>query len=529
MTPPTRPGRPLEALLLAAAFAAAHTQAPLYYSNQNQYLLHGLAAGGLGHLRHDWLATAADPTPVFSALVMAGYQYLGEWSYQAAYFALLMVYFLGVRALVAALPGIPDTRAFRVLWAAGFTAAHAAVLRVASVGLCGVDYPWYFQAGVAGQYLLGPGLQPSAFGVLLVAGLAAFAHRRPGLAGFLTAAACGFHATYLPAAASLLVGMGVVMFRSDANPGPAAFRGLLAASAVLVPVGAYTLFTFGPADPVTFAKAQQILAEVRIPHHAVIDRWLDPVAAAQLGWAAVGLALLWGSRVFPVLLVAAVVGLVLSVAQYESGNPTFALTFPWRISVVLVPVATAVIAARVAAVLARWPQLGWVGLGGVVLLAAGGVGVTVARVGYRTGEDEAPLYDFVRATAGPKDVYLLPVRIPAVQTGKGSVSTSFTPPPRPDPGSNLIPVDLQRFRLHTGAAIYADFKAVPYRDREVLEWHRRVRQAERWFDDGEWKEYETVLRIAGVTHVVAPAGSPPEADYLVEVHRDPAYRVYRLR
>jgi hypothetical protein len=526
----TRPGYLIEALALAAAFAAAHTQAPLYYSNQNQYFLHGLAAGGLGHLRHDWLANTADPTPVFSALVTAGYRHLGEWSFQAAYFALLMGYFLSVRALVATLPGVPDARAFRVLWAAGFTAAHAAVLRVASVELCGVDYPWYLQAGVAGQYLLGPGLQPSAFGVLLVAGLAAFAHRRPGLAGFLTAAACLFHATYAPAAASLLVGMAVVMFRSDANPGPAAFRGLLAASALLLPVGAYTLFTFGPADPATFAKAQQILAEVRIPHHAVVDRWLDPVAAVQLAWAAVGLALLWGSRVFPVLLVAAAVGLGLSVAQYESGNPTFALLFPWRISAVLVPVATAVIVAKAAARLARVPQLGWVGLAGVVALAAGGVWVTAARVGYRTGEDETPLYEFVRATAGQKDVYLLPVRIPAVGTGKGSISASFTPPPRPAPGSNLIPIDLQRFRLHAGAAIYADFKSVPYRDREVVEWHRRVRQAEAWYAGG-WDEPGRVqeLRLAGVTHVVAPAGSPLAADYLEETHRDPAYVVYRLR
>ena len=35
----------------AVVFALAHTQAPLYWSNQNQYFLHGLAQGGLGDLR----------------------------------------------------------------------------------------------------------------------------------------------------------------------------------------------------------------------------------------------------------------------------------------------------------------------------------------------------------------------------------------------------------------------------------------------------------------------------------------------
>src|SRR6478752_583413 len=102
MSEPTSPRTPyLEAILLAVAFAVAHTQSPLYYSNQNQYFLHGLAAGGHGHLSHDWLANTTDPTPVFSALVAAGYRYLGEWVFQAAFFLLLVGYFLSVRWLVS--------------------------------------------------------------------------------------------------------------------------------------------------------------------------------------------------------------------------------------------------------------------------------------------------------------------------------------------------------------------------------------------------------------------------------------------
>ena len=61
-----------------------------------------------------------------------------------------------------------------------FLAVHAGLVRVVSVWLTGVDYPWYLQAGLAAQYLLGPGLQPSAFGVLFVLSLAAYATGRPG-------------------------------------------------------------------------------------------------------------------------------------------------------------------------------------------------------------------------------------------------------------------------------------------------------------------------------------------------------------
>ena len=64
---PTRPAWPL-LILLAAGFALAHTQSPLFFSNQNQYLLHGLADAGYGHLSHDWLANTKDPTPAFSFL-----------------------------------------------------------------------------------------------------------------------------------------------------------------------------------------------------------------------------------------------------------------------------------------------------------------------------------------------------------------------------------------------------------------------------------------------------------------------------
>src|SRR5437868_2548872 len=154
MTQPAPPARrTLEAILLAAAFAVAHTQSPLYFSNQNQYLLHGAALAHHGHLAHDWLATTRDPTPLFSLLVAAAYS-VNEWLLQPAFFALVMGYFLAARWLVAAVPGFPDTRAARLAFAALFTLSYAGFIRWASVQLAGHDYPWLLQAGLASQYLL---------------------------------------------------------------------------------------------------------------------------------------------------------------------------------------------------------------------------------------------------------------------------------------------------------------------------------------------------------------------------------------
>ncbi len=38
----------------------------------------------------------------------------------------------------------------------------------------------------------------------------------------------------------------------------------------------------------------------------------------------------------------------------------------------------------------------------------------------------------------------------------------------------LIPPKLLEFRLATGAPALVDFKAIPYRDVDVLEWRRRL-------------------------------------------------------
>jgi hypothetical protein len=528
--PVVRFARSFEPIFLAVLFAIAYTQSPLFYSNQNQYLLHGLAAGGHGHLANDWLAGTRDPTPVFSALVEAGYRHLGLWSIQAAYFLILVGYFLSVGWLVGSLPGSPDTRAFRMAFAALVTASHAAVLRVASVELTGVDYPWYLQCGVANQYILGPGLQPSAFGTLLVAALAALANGRTLLAGVLAGLTCAFHFTYLLPTAILTVGMVWALVQKGGVGGTAAFKMLLAICAFAVPAAAYALFTFGSPNPHTFAEAQRILAEVRLPHHAEIDRWFAVPDALQIAWVAIGLVLLRHSPLRIVLFISAGAGLLLTLLQYQIGGHTFALMFPWRISAVLVPVATALILANLAARLPNTRPVTIVSAVVISGLAASGLWIMAAGIGYGTDKSEKALFEYVLQNATANDVYLLPVNIPAVGTGRGTASTTFTCPPRPIPGANLIPVDLQRFRLVTGAPIYVDFKSVPYLDREVIEWHIRMRRCELWYAN-DWSELGRAqeLRDAKITHVVTPTSKPIDVDWLQKLHFDEAYILYRIR
>jgi hypothetical protein len=518
-----RPVVSLEAVLLAVAFAVAHTQSPLFYSNQNQYLLHGAALAHHGSLASDWLATTTDPTPLFSALAGAAFA-LHPFALQVAHFVLLMAYFLAARRLARAVPGVPDARAARLAFAALFTAAHAGIVRYASVQLAGVDFPWYLQAGVAAQYLLGPGVQPSAFGVLLLAACAALAHGRARTACALAALTCWFHATYLLPSALVVVGAMYALARESKWRG--AFQCGALALVLVVPPVAYSLWHFSPFAPDS-AEAQRVLALVRIPHHCVVARWFDGVAAVQLAWVALGLLLLRGTALGRALCVAALGGtlLTLAVAGREADVPGFALAFPWRVSVLLVPVATTVVCAKLLTLKppgARGAALAGAALGALV---TGGALVTALGLGYGTVKEEESLYAWAREHAGPNDVFLIPTAFPKVSSGRGAVSNTFAPPPRANPETNQIPVDLQRFRLAGGARLYVDFKSVPYAAGEVLEWQRRMRFAVD-ANGGAWSV--EALKREGITHVVAPASKLPPLPGATEAYRDAAYVVLRL-
>jgi hypothetical protein len=412
-----------------------------------------------------------------------------------------------------------------------FLAVHACLLRVASAWLTGVDYPWYLQAGLAAQYLLGPGLQPSAFGVLLVVSLAAYANGRPVLAGGLAAGAAVMHSTYLLPAGLLTLGYMVGLVRDGRR-----LKALAAGSfalAVVLPAIAYNLRTFLPEDDAQLREAQHILADVRIPHHTVVAHWLDPVAYAQIGVMVAGLVVLRRTRLFLPLAVPAVASVILTVIQVMTESDALALLFPWRFSVLLMPVAVAVLLAKLAALVGRLvdgPAVTWASLGAAGLLAVGGVWVTVSGRGYRVNEAEGPLLEDVRGQVRPGEVYLLPVKRATLKPETpASQSKTFVPPVRT--GQVGIPVDLQRFRLATGAPIYIDYKAVPYAPAEVLEWLRRVDNGARWYQERDWdtKGIMDEVIAAGITHVVAAADRDVRSTRLERVYADDSYRVYWVK
>jgi hypothetical protein len=524
-------------LLGSSLFSAAYCQAPLYYSNQNQYFLHGLATAGEGFLRDDWLAKTADPTPLFSGMVEFTAQYAHPWLFHFYHALLQGIYAAALLGIFTYVVG-PDTAARRwPVFAAILFVVHSALARWASYRLFGLDYPWYFQAGVAGQYVLGAMLQPSVFGVLLVAAVSLFVNGRPYTAVAALAAGATIHTTYLLPGALLTAGFLAARLRAASPQSAARMAGF--ALLLVAPATAFVVLRFSPTSPETFAEAQEILVYFRIPHHARPDLWIDPIAGLQIAWLVLALALVWGTDLFLTLAVPFALAAVLTILQATTGHHTLALLFPWRVSSILVPIATAIIASRLVAIRAL-PFDGKAAIAGAVvaLLVAAGLWINFARLAFRGADEEAGLVHYVRESRSLGDVYLLPVRVPDLaRTTRGSLSGDFKPLAAKRADTRLIPVDLQRFRLATGVPIFVDFKSIPYKDVDVIEWRERLALAEGWQKDLRAGRPDKALlemleprsgQPGGITHVVEPAGQDIAAAGLRKVYEDEFYQVYRL-
>jgi Domain of unknown function (DUF6798) len=520
-------------LLGTVLFAAAYTQAPLYYSNQNQYFLHGLAQARPRTRGEDWLVKTVDPTPIFSGLVAFTASVLHPWAFHVYYALLMGAYAAAALLLFVSVVGDDTARRRWPVFAALFVAVHAALPRWASYQWLGLDYPWYLQGGLAGQYVLGAMFQPSSFGVLLLLAIALFVRGHPYLAAICIGIGATFHTTYLLPGALITLGF-MTALASRRRFGAAVATGALALILVL-PVTLHVLLTFGPTSPEAFAQAQDIVVNFRIPHHCRPDLWLDGIATFQIAWMALGITLTFGTPLFWVLAVPFALMAALTLAQVFTGSHTLALLFPWRVSAVLVPVATTIILSRLARAAPRLveaPAARALSALVVIALVAAGVWISVAGLGYRTNDEELGVMNYVRSAKQPGDLYLVPVRIPDLAAStRGSLSSDFKPLPEKRTDERIIPLDMQRFRLYTGAPIYVDFKSIPYKDVDVLDWRRRLAVAERVHGQLKHNDVQAALaelQASGITHVLVAADTHIEHAELEKVYEDEYYALYRV-
>ncbi len=491
-------------------FAILYAQSPLYTSNQNQYFLHGLARAGLGFLNRDWLAGTPDPTPVFSTLIFLTYSLTHSNLLFYVYYALLMgVYLFSVYGLMDLLFNLRSSKTRSLLFVALFLGAHSAALRYLLSKLLGSSATFMVEGGVAGQRLLGQVFQPSTFAVFLVLSLYLFLANRRNAAILALVVAVTVHPTYLLCAGIMTLAYLWVIFRESRQIKAVFLYGLKVLVPVL-PILAYTWLTFRPSNHKLYAEAQHFLVYFRIPQHALVGQWLNWTVAIQCIIVLAALAVLSRKRLFPIFLILTVSSVLLTLVQVATISNTLALLFPWRASILLVPLGVSVLLADlVTRVMDAWqpsPRSSR-GLRILSLITIGGLMVVgVLRFQIESADLRAdpanPMMDFVAMHKSPGDIY-------------------------------LIPSKLANFRLVTGVPVLADFDSIPYRDSDFMEWYQRLQWAS-WFYEllpgsNACNPLKDLIRQYGVTRAVVEQSDPSTfCNAFPIIYQDGVYRIYDL-
>jgi hypothetical protein len=493
----------------AVIFGLIYGQSPLYTSNQNQYFLHGLARAGQSYLSNDWLANTLDPIPLFSGLVYATIQLFRSDVLFYLYYALL------VGVYMAAILGIIDTvfrwgqeKTKRLIFVVLFLVVHSAALHFFLSRILGTETPFLIEGGFADQRLLGQVLQPSTFGVFLILSISLFIREKIFQSLLSLAVAIYFHPVYLLSGAMLTLAYLWVIFRQENNVKSPLKLGLIT-FLLVSPVLIYTIIVFRPTSPEMIREVNEFLVHFRNPHHAIVSEWLNWTSSIKAAIIFTTLIVVRRTRLFPILSIMTLGMVLLTILQVITNNNSLALIYPWRISILLVPISTSILVAFLVSKLFEHWKLDWgknepwLRLAGImilgVLIIIGITRFQIEHIRQLESEDHA-MMAYVAEHKSFSDLY-------------------------------LVPAKMENFRLATGAPIFVDFKSVPYRDTDVMEWYRRIRLVNTFYT-GEKDPCESLQTFAtreGITHMVLDEGDRASNCPDIElVYWDEYYTVFSL-
>jgi hypothetical protein len=497
--------------------ALSFPQKPLYYSNQNTYLLHGLAHSHSNPLQVDWLAQTADPTPVFSFLIQTTLDFFNQnfvYLFHIILVAIFLYSCIGIASPRQEGPLFSLKHLLLLLWTlAAYSSAAVHGIRKVPFPVKLTDFlgPKSFTAtGLASQYALGDVFQPSMFAVFILLSVYLFTRDKLIPSFLCLTIAPIFHPTYLLPSGFFLVAYVFVMVKDGETP-----KKYLSLAAIflvlLLPLVTYVLVNFQATSPELMAASRSILYDQRIPHHANPRIWFNEISLFQIALVVLALILVRPQKLGTILLLPFIFGVSLTLVQVLTGSQSLALLFPWRVSVVLVPLsAFIVISAFLDFLLRKWnaDQEKTRKVVGALTLVLFSLNTFYGL--YKFGRLLHPaepkldsLTRFARSTHRPEDLYLIPT-----DTG------------------------MENFRIAALTPILVDAKSHPYRDFEVVEWNDRLKIVKKFYNL-DAKDGCSVLRQISkkypVTHVVVGEQFQiSDCQMLEEIYREPKYKVCKI-
>jgi len=490
--------------LLPLFFALSYFQDPLYFNNQNTYFAHGLA--GSGFLDNDWFINTTDPFPVFSGLVKLVAMTIGESGFHFIYLIILGIFAYSILGIAAIIYGFKKTDLQYWLLFIMVTALYSGFAAKIHY-LFSADGP--LTTGVAMQSVLSSNFQPSSFGVFIFLSIYLFLRDKPILAVICLAIAPSFHSTYLLCAAAVTVAYAVITYNKTKDYRKPLFIASLSLLLVL-PIVAYNLVNFSPTSMELSHQAQSILVDSRIPHHAIISQWFDKWSIFRIALIVMALYLVRKSHLFLIILVPFVAAVGLSLVQLATNNYGLALLFPWRISVILVPIASIIMLACTLSLIFKRLDRITANNGDMIRLAFILPMLLIGIFGIR---QFMLLMSLPRFGVNPMSTF-----IASIAQGQKTF---------------LVPIELGTLRLAARVPVFVDYKSHPYKDTEFLEWFDRINISENIYApnhlDNACNALADIAKKYTITDVVWPASHPIQnCAILHEIYQDPDYLVYEL-
>ncbi len=487
-------------LIVALVFLITLGRPSLFCSNQNTYFPHGLRLAGREYLKNDWYSQTRSLHITFSLLIAALdslgvlVEAVGLLEIALSLVLLLSLWLLSVALYhelshsAESMREIVREQHFAVVVLGVFVLNVNLGVRVGTkifelMNLDTLANGWrslWSLGGVAGQYVFGRYLQPSEFGILVLLALTAVAYRRWKLSAFLFGIGSLFHISYVPHCAVFVAIIASWLAVHDERT--TALHVVAVFSVIVSPLVIYSATMMMGNHT---AEAAKILANQRIPHHALPSRWWGKGDALKLTVMSLAtLVLVFRTRgalrwVFSIgtLYTALSIWVVM-----QTGNERLGLLFPWRASGFLYPISLVILLSTtmfysVRLLIQENADL-WYALliGTLAVLTVAGLaksGELLLGMQRQSGSYEQSgeqFYSQVRSQTSTEDII-------------------------------LIPTKLSEFRLKAQRAIYVDWKSHPYLPSEFLGWWARIQFVEAFYESNE-RERQVMCRQAGTDYYV---------------------------
>jgi hypothetical protein len=445
----------ISSLVVSAIFFSISAYNDFPAANQNNHALHASVLSGFTPaLSEDWLYKTIDPFPL-ATWITALFLKLGPGGVYFLYFVVIGAFMLAVITFL-------DGRRHAL---ASYPWSGLIVLSALVIGrLTGLS------AGVADQLILGSYWQPSEAGVILIISVLLFASRWPVSSAVCAALAVALHPS-IAFGALILVTAACVRLVIDRQWRECFILGGVF-TLFLLPTAAYTIIQFMPTTSDLADRASHILARERIPFHAIPMHWLTTLDIFKVSMIAIAAYICrkQDERLAFVLVISLILGIATTVIFGFLDDDRILLLFPWRVSVILAPIALILL---VSAVLNGLPKA-WIYkhqkfvLIPIILLA----GLVQFVKIYRGYPGSAPVF-WIEA-AFTSDVYSMKIqdrlnRMEVINWAKSQDSADLY----------LVPLDFEQFRIKSGHPIFVDWESHPFKDIEVIEWKRRIEVAEK--------------------------------------------------